>query len=465
VPSTVSFRLWRNGAAAAQNFAILSSIGGFTASAALAQASYTDTGSSNQHTLTASIPGSEALSGPIEFRLYGWNATVNTGNTHVNLVTLNGRMVGVPTLEFDFNGVQDNAPLTTLKRSEESVSLTAGLNFGPGVSPRGASNVGNEFHVAGFSTGTTQQSALNSDDYLSFTVQPISGMAMYADSVTFSLWRQSSGSAQDYALFSSIGGFAVGQQIAQAHLTTTGSANSLALAGSFISPQPVTSPVEFRLYGWNAATALDSTHVTAASLRARFASVVGTPIDPTGSLTVQGDFYHLEAGVINIDLGGNSPGVDYDAINIVGKAELEGDLVVSLADVAGTPFAPSLGNVFDILTATQGVTGQFANVAFPELPWNLDWRVNYFGNSVSLTVITSGDFNKDGVVNTADYVVWRKNGGSQAEFDAWRANFGETFAGSLKVSSLSVPVPEPTGVVLVALLVANALGRRSRRLD
>jgi arylsulfatase A-like enzyme len=464
VPSSVSFRLWRNGSAAAQNFAILSSIGGFTSGAALAQANYTDTGSSNQHTLTASIPGSEARSGPVEFRLYGWNASVNTGNTHVNLVTLNGRMMGAPTLEFDFTGVQDNAPLSALKRSDERLALSAGLDFGPGVAPRGTDNVGNEFHVAGFSTGTTQQSALDGNDYLSFTVQPVAGMAMYTDSVSFTLWRQSSGSAQDYALFSSIGGFFLGQQIAQTHLTTTGSTNSLALAGPFISPQPITSPVEFRLYGWNAATALDSTHVTAASMRARFASVVGTPIDPTGSLTVQGDLYHLEGGVINIDLGGNASGVDYDTISVVGKVELEGDVAVLLADVAGSPFVPSLGNVFDILTATQGITGQFAHVALPQLAWNLDWRVNYSGNSVSLTVITSGDFNKDGVVNAADYIVWRKNGGSQAEFDTWRANFDAILVGGAIVSSSNVAVPEPTGAELTVLLLAGVFRRRSQRI-
>ena len=35
-----------------------------------------------------------------------------------------------------------------------------------------------------------------------------------------------------------------------------------------------------------------------------------------------------------------------------------------------------------------------------------------------------GDFNNDGNVDAADYVVWRKNGLSQAEFNTWRANFG-----------------------------------------
>lgn len=39
-----------------------------------------------------------------------------------------------------------------------------------------------------------------------------------------------------------------------------------------------------------------------------------------------------------------------------------------------------------------------------------------------------GDYNHDGVVNAADYVVWRKRLGSvytQSDFLIWRAHFGE----------------------------------------
>ena len=37
-----------------------------------------------------------------------------------------------------------------------------------------------------------------------------------------------------------------------------------------------------------------------------------------------------------------------------------------------------------------------------------------------------GDFNDDGTVDAADYVVWRKNDGTQIDYDKWRANFGRT---------------------------------------
>jgi hypothetical protein len=37
-----------------------------------------------------------------------------------------------------------------------------------------------------------------------------------------------------------------------------------------------------------------------------------------------------------------------------------------------------------------------------------------------------GDFDGDGDVDAADYVVWRKTDGTQTGFDAWRTNFGRT---------------------------------------
>jgi hypothetical protein len=78
-----------------------------------------------------------------------------------------------------------------------------------------------------------------------------------------------------------------------------------------------------------------------------------------------------------------------------------------------------------------------------------------------------GDFNGDGSVDTGDYIVWRKNGGSQIEYDAWRANFGRTLAGSGSNGETSDElgrVPEPAGGLIVMTLIMNlALVWRVRR--
>ena len=73
------------------------------------QATYTDVGSTtNQHFFIANIPSvASALSAPVEYRLYAWGGSAATGNTHVTAASLNAIFVGVPSLEFNFNGVQN----------------------------------------------------------------------------------------------------------------------------------------------------------------------------------------------------------------------------------------------------------------------------------------------------------------------------------------------------------------------
>jgi hypothetical protein len=77
----------------------------------------------------------------------------------------------------------------------------------------------------------------------------------------------------------------------------------------------------------------------------------------------------------------------------------------------------------------------------------------------------AGDFNGDGGVDAADYVLWRIDPGSFSGvggYDAWRQNFG---AGSGSGSSLA-SVPEPTGnslIVIVLLYGAIICERRLRR--
>ena len=88
-----------------------------------------------------------------------------------------------------------SALLTALGRQDANISLTSGLNYGPGLNATSTGNVGNELNVAGFATGATQQTALTSNDYLTFSVQSITGITMLPDSISFTLWRQGSGSA------------------------------------------------------------------------------------------------------------------------------------------------------------------------------------------------------------------------------------------------------------------------------
>jgi hypothetical protein len=71
-----------------------------------------------------------------------------------------------------------------------------------------------------------------------------------------------------------------------------------------------------------------------------------------------------------------------------------------------------------------------------------------------------GDFNSDGRVNAADYVVWRKSDGTQTGYYAWRSHFGQPPSSSASIANAAVP--EPTTRILLMIAVAGScllLGR------
>jgi hypothetical protein len=74
-----------------------------------------------------------------------------------------------------------------------------------------------------------------------------------------------------------------------------------------------------------------------------------------------------------------------------------------------------------------------------------------------------GDYNQDGTVDAADYVVWRKTDGTQAGYDTWRANFGATAGGGTGAGGASpshAGVPEPATLVLLIFAAAGWIRRR-----
>ena len=87
----------------------------------------------------------------------------------------------------------------------------------------------------------------------------------------------------------------------------------------------------------------------------------------------------------------------------------------------------------------------------------------------------SGDYNDDGTVDAADYVVWRKFNNTMTalpndpngtpidgdQYNTWRANFGD-MAGSGSGASANTTVPEPTTLVTLMFAAAGWYCRRGR---
>jgi probable HAF family extracellular repeat protein len=80
-----------------------------------------------------------------------------------------------------------------------------------------------------------------------------------------------------------------------------------------------------------------------------------------------------------------------------------------------------------------------------------------------------GDFNHDGTVDAADYVVWRKNPRdiyTQNDYNIWRANFGQTAgsgSGATGFDSANATVPEPTAQTIFVAAMMLMLARQRAR--
>jgi hypothetical protein len=75
-----------------------------------------------------------------------------------------------------------------------------------------------------------------------------------------------------------------------------------------------------------------------------------------------------------------------------------------------------------------------------------------------------GDFNGDGIVDAADFTVWRDGLGSKYTIDhytEWKDNFGQMGGGN--IASPPTTVPEPAGLVTTMLAAVGTCGLRKQR--
>lgn len=154
-----------------------------------------------------------------------------------------------------------------------------------------------------------------------------------------------------------------------------------------------------------------------------------------------------------------------------------GGIYVAKQDSGGT-WAPLVGPSFYVPIGYQdlwnlgilqangqsGLTGANFNTYFSVTgdQYHLDYKLTSL-----LPAVVAGDYNGDGKVNAADYVLWRNDpasfGGNPAGYNTWRANFGTGGPGS--GSGLgAAAVPEPTSLWLVfgAMCVVGAKLRVKR---
>ncbi len=161
-----------------------------------------------------------------------------------------------------------------------------------------------------------------------------------------------------------------------------------------------------------------------------------------------------------IEIGGTMPGSQHDALTVTGMAALDGIVDVALIN----DFTPTAGQQFTILSANS-ITDNGLVLGGPAAD-SFDLLVG--STSVILEAISAGlpgDYNGDGTVDTADYVLWRRNDGTQEGYDEWRDNFGPASGSGYGVTaSQNTPaVPEPSAFALLFPVAFGAWIARSRR--
>jgi hypothetical protein len=128
-----------------------------------------------------------------------------------------------------------------------------------------------------------------------------------------------------------------------------------------------------------------------------------------------------------------------------GARALAGSIVGSDTILYATTTAAAANRLVKIIDSGAGAL--YSDLA--TAPANTAFRGVEF---VTANVGVPGDYNGDGKVDAADYVLWRDNpgsfGGDPAGYNTWRANFG-TGGGAGSGLGSSAAVPEPASLVLL----------------
>jgi hypothetical protein len=196
----------------------------------------------------------------------------------------------------------------------------------------------------------------------------------------------------------------------------------------------------------------------------------GTTVD-AGTLTASGSSATFGSG--NVTVTGGTLSILSGVANAIADT--------ATLSISGTGLA-SLGTGIDDLIAALSLGGvsQTNSGSYGSSASGADFQFDQWFSGMGVVRLPGmgldGDFNEDGKVDAADYVIWRKNEGTtnvlpndggiggtvgSAHFNLWRMNFGNPMPGGGS-GNASGAVPEPTalGLVITALLLAGASRRR-----
>jgi hypothetical protein len=99
-----------------------------------------------------------------------------------------------------------------------------------------------------------------------------------------------------------------------------------------------------------------------------------------GKITVNGNYIQGTGGVLNMEIGGTTPGTAYDQLVVSGGAALDGTLNIT----AINGFTPAKGDIYTLVSATS-FSGQFSTVNVS----GFTAKVDYSTNGVTMTITST----------------------------------------------------------------------------
>jgi hypothetical protein len=184
-------------------------------------------------------------------------------------------------------------------------------------------------------------------------------------------------------------------------------------------------------------------------LRGKVTVFVGKDVNANVDIMSMVTLFDLNGVAYESQAIGGDSGSSVFHKNASGQWELIG-IVNAVYSTYSTQQNPQPANFAAFGVAPNGTYTLFADLTY--------YRNEIINIMNAHATVLPGDYNNDGVVDNADYIVWRKGLGTMFApngYDVWRAHFGETAAGvgsaltaSGSLSSGALGVPEPSGLVL-----------------
>jgi hypothetical protein len=175
--------------------------------------------------------------------------------------------------------------------------------------------------------------------------------------------------------------------------------------------------------------------------------------------------------------------LDFDSVMSIGDASV---LTTNLGDLAGVlsldgGASQSLAAMMD--TAAPGAFSATYSLSFSDedLPGALEKSLTLTLVGEVLPALLAGDYNRDDVVDAADYTIWRNTLGTNVaafdgadgdgdmfvdddDYQVWKDHFGGTAGGGSAGAAVSqLAVPEPAGRQLAGIWLAGIAGLAFRR--